>query len=185
MSATTPSGLQGQLLVSSGGLFDPNFRHTVVLVGAHNADGALGVVLNRALDLAVEDVLPSLSGIVAPGASLHRGGPVQPQSPVLLAELTRPELAGLHVFGSVGFLLGEIPEDVGDAVVRARVFLGYAGWGPGQLEAELKEGSWIVEPARVEDVFTEVPELLWSRVLERKGPEYRAVARIPFDPSMN
>jgi putative transcriptional regulator len=89
------------------------------------------------------------------------------------------------VFGSVGFLVGDVGADIAPSVLRARVFAGYAGWGPGQLEAEMAGDSWITEPARVEDVFTDQPELLWSRVLERKGPEYRQLSRMPYDPSMN
>jgi putative transcriptional regulator len=185
VSASKPESLQGQLLISSGGLYDPNFRHTVVLIGVHNADGALGVVLNRALEMKVADVLPGLSSLVAADTPLYQGGPVQPQSPVLLAELARPELASLLVFGTIGFLVGEVPDDIGPSVLRARVYAGYAGWGPGQLEAEMKRGSWITDPARPEDVFTEDPDQLWRRILERKGPEYKQVARIPFDPSMN
>lgn len=177
--------LGGSLLISSGGLHDPNFRHTVVLVGQHNADGALGVVLNRALDLDVADAFPPLAELVLPGEALYQGGPVQPTSPVLLAELQRPELADLLVFGSVGFLTGEIAEGVESAIVRARVYAGYSGWGPGQLEAEMDAGSWIVEAAREDDVFTDAPDLLWSRVLARKGPEYQQLSRVPYDPSMN
>ena len=71
------------------------------------------------------------------------------------------------------------------SVVRARVFAGYSGWGPGQLEEEMAEDAWIVEPARAEDVFTDDPRSLWRRVLERKGPEYRHIARVPFDPRVN
>ena len=177
--------LRGQLLISSGGLYDPNFRHTVVLVGVHNAEGALGVVLNRALDATVQDILPSLAHLVAPGAPLYQGGPVRPTSAVLLAELATADLADLLVFGSIGFLVGDVREDIASSIRRARVFAGYSGWGPGQLEAEMERGSWITDPARDEDVFTDAPELLWTRVLERKGPEYRKVSRIPFDPSMN
>ncbi len=177
--------LQGRLLISSGGLFDPNFRHTVVLVGQHNSAGALGVVLNRPLDVTVHEAVPVLSALVEPEEPLFQGGPVQPSSAVLLAELAHPELADILVFDSVGFLVGEVPEDVRPGILRARVFLGYSGWGPGQLEAEMAQGSWIIEPALDEDVFTDVPELLWSRVLERKGPEYRRLSRMPFDPSMN
>jgi len=177
--------LRGRLLISSGGLFDPNFRHTVVLVGEHNEAGALGVVLNRPLDVTVHDAVPALSPFVTPEEPLFQGGPVQPSSAVLLAEVAHPELADILVFGSIGFLIGEIPEDVRPGVLRARVFLGYSGWGPGQLEAEMAQSSWIIEPAREEDVFTDAPELLWSRVLERKGPEYRRLSRMPFDPSMN
>ena len=104
--------LQGRLLISSGGLLDSSFRHTVVLVGVHNSDGALGVVLNRALDVTVEETVPTLTDLVPAGEPLFQGGPVQPDSPVLLAELVRPELADIAVFGSVGFLVGEVSADL-------------------------------------------------------------------------
>jgi len=94
-------------------------------------------------------------------------------------------LLDIAVLGSVGFLIGEIPADIRENILRARVFAGYAGWAPGQLEAEMDAGSWIIEPARVEDVFTDKPDLLWSNVLKRKGPEYHLLARMPYDPSMN
>jgi putative transcriptional regulator len=181
---TKPS-LRGQLLISSGGLYDPNFRHTVVLIGEHNEEGALGVVLNRALDVTVADAVPMLADLVAPGARLYQGGPVRPNSPVLLAEFVDPAAADLPVFGAVGFLIGDVASDVATRVVRARVYAGYSGWGPGQLEAEMADDSWIVEPARVEDVFTDAPDLLWSSVLGRKGEPYRRLAKMPYDPSMN
>lgn len=177
--------LRGRLLISSGGLFDPNFRHTVVLVGEHNAEGALGVVLNRALDVTVEETLPTLSDLVPAGAPLFQGGPVQPATPVLLAELTHPGLVDVPVFGSVGFLVGEVSRDIKPSILRARVFAGYSGWAPGQLEAEMAADTWITEPASEDDVFTDGPDLLWSRVLERKGPEYRQLSRMPYDQSMN
>ncbi|HSH74337.1 MAG TPA: YqgE/AlgH family protein, partial [Longimicrobiales bacterium] len=101
------------------------------------------------------------------------------------AELAHPELADLLVFETVGFIVGTISADVRPGIVRARVFAGYSGWGPGQLEAEMVDDSWILEPARLEDVFTDQPDLLWSRVPERKGPEYRRLSRMPYDPSMN
>jgi putative transcriptional regulator len=177
--------LRGHLLISSGGLYDPNFRHTVVLVGQHNDEGALGIVLNRALDVTVEEAVPPLASLVDAGAPLFEGGPVQPQSPVLLAEFTHRELADILVFGSVGFLVGDVDDDVRPGILRARVYAGYSGWGPGQLEEEMERGSWILDPAREEDVFTDVPDMLWSQVLERKGPEYRQLSRMPYDPRMN
>ncbi|MBM4183925.1 MAG: hypothetical protein FJ207_06815 [Gemmatimonadetes bacterium] len=179
------NSLRGQLLISAGGLFDPNFRHTVVLIGEHNADGALGVILNRALDVTVANVFPALSQLVSPDQRLFRGGPVQPNSAVLLAKFTHPEAADVLAFGSVGFLSGEVPGDVGKTISRARVYAGCSGWGPGQLEAEMESDSWILETAREGDVFTDAPDLLWSRVLQRKGPEYKKLSRMPFDPSMN
>jgi putative transcriptional regulator len=177
--------LRGHLLISSGGLYDPNFRHTVVLVGEHNADGALGVVLNRATNVSVKQGVPLLSDLVPPGEPLFQGGPVLAGGPVLLAELARPELADILVFGSVGFLVGEVSAEIRPSILRARVFVGYSGWGPGQLEAEMAVDSWIIEPAQLDDVFTDAPDLLWSKVLERKGPEYQLLSRMPHDPSTN
>lgn len=177
--------LRGRLLISNGGLFDPNFRHTVVLVGEHNADGALGVVLNRPLDLTVEEAVPPLAGVVRPGECLYQGGPVQPSSPVLLAEFVHPEMADLHVFAGVGFLVGDVPAEVRPEMLRARVYAGYSGWGPGQLEREMTEDSWIVADPVVDDVFTDEPESLWKRILRRKGPGYRRLSEMPFDPRTN
>lgn len=177
--------LRGQLLISSGGLYDPNFRHTVVLVGEHNADGALGVVLNRPLDVTVAEAVPPLGHFVAPDDVLYEGGPVQPTAPIMLAEFDEAERADIPVFGSVGFLIGDVDDEILPHIRRARIYAGYSGWAPGQLEAEMIEDSWIVDPAREEDVFTEVPELLWSRVLQRKGPEYHRMSKMPYDPTMN
>ena len=123
--------------------------------------------------------------MVPPGELLFQGGPVQPEGPVLLAELKQPELADILVFGSVGFLVGEVSADVQPGILRARVCAGYSGWSPGQLEAEMAAGTWIVETAGEDDVFTDAPDLLWSRMLERKGPEYRQLSRMPYAPSMN
>ena len=177
--------LRGQLLIAGAALFDPNFRRTVILVGEHNDEGALGVVLNRPTGVSVADAVPPLRSLVGPEDRIFVGGPVQPQSPVILAEFERPDDAGVLAFGSVGFLTGEVEAGAAETVRRARVFAGYAGWGPGQLEAELQESSWIVEPAFPEDVFTEDPEGLWTRVLRRKGGDYRLLALMPLDPSSN
>jgi putative transcriptional regulator len=177
--------LTGQLLISSPGLYDPNFRHTVVLIGEHDDAGAAGVVLNRPSDLRVAEAVPSLADLVDPEDLLFEGGPVRVDEAVLLAEVTPPGQVDVPVFGSLGFLTGEISSDLRPFIRRARVFVGHAGWGPGQLEAEMEEGSWITEEPRSEDPFTPAPEWLWRRLLERKGPPYEAMARIPFDPSMN
>jgi putative transcriptional regulator len=177
--------LRGRLLISGGALYDPNFRHTVVLVGDHGSWGAVGVVLNRPLGLTVAEAVPTLAGLVDPGAPLFQGGPVDPDQAVLLAEVREPRLVDVPVFGSVGFLTGDIASDVRSSVQRARVYVGHSGWGPGQLEAELAGDSWILEPATEDDVFTGSPDGLWRRVLERKGPDYAALARVPFDPKMN
>jgi putative transcriptional regulator len=89
------------------------------------------------------------------------------------------------VLDTIGFLPAEVdPDELGD-LRRARVFAGYAGWGPGQLEDELEEGSWIVEPALPDDVFAAEPDDLWSDVLRRKGGPYVVLSLMPPDPSLN
>jgi putative transcriptional regulator len=173
-------------LVAGPGLVDPNFWRTVILVGEHNEEGALGVILNRPAPASVAEVAPPLADLVEEGEPVFLGGPVQPESAVVLADVEHPDFAGLIVFGSIGFLMGQMPDpDRRDGIRRARVFAGYAGWGAGQLEAEMEEGSWIVEPAKAEDVFTGKPEKLWSQVLQRKGGEYALLSTLPPDPSLN
>ncbi len=178
--------LRGQLLVAAPTLEDPNFARTVVIVGEHNEDGALGVVLNRPSETEVAEAVPDLADLVETGEIVHVGGPVQTSAVLVLAQFSEPDQAHQLVVGDVGFLaVDDDDERVATALSRARVFAGYAGWGPGQLEAELAREDWIVEPAVHEDVFTDDPEALWSRVLERKGGQYRLLARMPVDPSVN
>jgi putative transcriptional regulator len=177
--------LGGKLLIAGPSLWDPNFRRTVVLVGHHGDEGAIGVVLNRVSGLSVDEVVPSLGELVPPGEPLFFGGPVQRQAAVVLADFVDPERAEVVALGSIGFLPEEVEDDVAGSIRRARVFAGYAGWGSGQLEAELGEESWIVEPALPADVFTEEPERLWDHVLARKGPEFDLLRTMPLDPSLN
>jgi putative transcriptional regulator len=177
--------LKGQLLIAGPSLVDPNFRRTVVLVGEHTEEGALGLVLNRASESTIDEAVPELTALVDSLSLVHFGGPVQPSAIVVLADFADPDRAGVLVLGSVGFLPSEIdPDELGE-LRRARVFAGYAGWGPGQLDEELEEGSWIVEPALPEDVFTDDPEELWAGVLRRKGGPFGVLALMPQDPSLN
>ncbi len=177
--------LKGQLLIAAPSLVDPNFRRTVVLMGEHTDDGALGVVLNRPSETRVHEALPELTSLVDGGEPVFVGGPVQPSAIVILADFVDPERAGSLVLETVGFLPAEVdPDELGD-LTRARVFAGYAGWGPGQLDDELAEESWIVEPAVPGDVFTAAPGDLWSDVLRRKGGPYGVLALMPVDPSVN
>jgi len=177
--------LRGHLLIAGPALVDPNFWRTVVLVGEHNEEGALGVVLNRSSETPVGEALPELAELAEGMGPVHVGGPVQPSAVVVLADFADVENADSLVLESVGFLPAEVdPNALGD-LRRARVYVGYAGWGPGQLDGELEEGSWIVEPARPEDVFTDDPEGLWSNVLRRKGGPFAVLAAMPPDPSRN
>jgi putative transcriptional regulator len=177
--------LKGHLLVSGGGLYDDNFRHTIVLLGAHDESGAVGVILNRPLEMTVGEAIPALAELTGPDDALYGGGPLETDQAVLLVDTASAGVLDIPVFGDVGFLTGEVSADVRASLRRARVFVGHAGWGPGQLESELEADAWIVEPASVDDVFSTEPASLWRRVLQRKGPPYDAMARIPFDPRSN
>jgi putative transcriptional regulator len=172
-------------LIAGPTLLDPNFWRTVVLVGEHSDEGALGVVLNRSSETPVEEALPELTLLAEDLGAVHVGGPVQPSAVVVLADFVDPDAAETLVLDSVGFLPSEVEPDTLGELRRARVYAGYAGWGPGQLDGELEEGSWIVEPARPEDVFTDDPEGLWSDVLRRKGGPFAVLAAMPPDPSLN
>ncbi len=140
--------LRGQLLVAGPDLLDPNFRRSVLLVGEHGDEGAMGVILNRPSPVSVADAVPPLADLVDDTDLVHVGGPVQPQAIVVLGDFRDPDEAAALVLGSIGFLPAEIESaaDVG-SLDRARVFAGYAGWGPGQLESEIAEESWIIEQA--------------------------------------
>jgi putative transcriptional regulator len=175
--------LRGSLLIAGPTLLDPNFRRTVVLVADHDEEGAMGVILNRPSGMTVAASAPDLEPLVGGEVPIFAGGPVQPTAGVVLAEVLEPEEP---IFADVVLLPGleELSDNAGSAQ-RLRVFAGYAGWGPGQLDGELERDDWIVEPARPDDVFSEDPESLWAEVLVRKGGQYALVARMPDDPSLN
>ena len=180
------TSLQGQLLVASPALGDPNFARTVVAITNHDEGGALGIVLNRPSDTEVLEAVPELEDVVDAEEVVFVGGPVQPSSIVVLAEFADAAEAAFVVTGAIGLVSDRTGlERLGDATQRRRIFAGYAGWGPGQLEAEIEREDWIIERARPEDVFAEDPLSLWRRVLERKGGQFRLLARMPVDPTVN
>jgi len=176
--------LQGQLLISSPALVDPNFRRTVVLITHHDEDGAMGLVLTRPSEVLVADAVPELADLPGAGGVVHVGGPVQPEAIMALAEFDDPDDAVAAVVGSVGFVSAEAAvEEL--SIRRIRVFAGYSGWGAGQLEAELDEPSWIVADAEPGDPFADDPDELWRTVLHRKGGRFALIAAMPFDPRLN
>ena len=144
----------------------------------------MGVVLTRPSEAAVAEAVPELETIVQDGEPVYVGGPVDPSAGVVLAEFDDPGDAATIVVGDVGFLHAETAAGEVPPTRRARVYAGYAGWGPGQLEAELGEEAWIVAPAVPEDVFARGGDL-WSEVLRRKGGQYAILALMPADPSVN
>lgn len=181
--------LRGRLLVATPGLVDANFFRSVILVVEHNDEGAAGVVLNRPSETGLrEGSLEDWSTMAAEPQLVFVGGPVQPDGAVCLARVRAgtPPLGWKPVLGGLGVLdLSTTVDDIRDDVDRLRVFAGYAGWGGGQLEAELAEGSWYVVDADPEDALTSEPGALWRFVLRRQPGKLALVANFPTDPSMN
>jgi len=141
--------------------------------------------LNHPSPVEVAGAVPQLEPVVDDGDQVWVGGPVQPEAVLVLGEFLDPDDAAVPLFGSLGFPSLMEPEEIIPATTRRRVFAGYTGWGVGQLEAELADEDWILEPALADDAFTEDPEELWRDVLRRKGGIYELVARMPEDPRVN
>lgn len=177
---------QGQLLIAGPSLVDPNFWRTVVLIVEHSEEGAFGLVLNRPSETSVSEAVPELDELIEPSDPLFIGGPVQPSSVVILGHFEDPHDAAVLAFDDVGVLgASSSLEQLSVGLRAARGFVGHSGWGPGQLDAELAKGDWIIEPARLQDAFPADPRELWASVLTRKGGSYALVARMPLDPSLN
>lgn len=178
----------GQLLVAAPTLTDPNFERVVVLLLSHGPHGALGVVLNRVSDVPVDSVLPEWTDIIVSPATVFEGGPVQPDSAICLAR-ARPgtdPLAWSRLIGRLGTVDVTIdPPLLLPELEAMRVFAGYAGWAPDQLESEIDRGGWLVLDLLPDDPFAPAPEELWSTVLRRQPGLLAAVATFPADPSLN
>jgi len=178
--------LRGKLLIAPPMLLDPNFARTVVLVAAHDENGALGLVLNRPLQTPIAEISPVLTSLAEPGSMLHSGGPVAPDAAVVLADFIDPALSALTIFGNVGFPSAECElDDLAHGARRARVFAGHSGWGPGQLDGELEDDGWIVGQLAPDELWQSDSTQLWSTALRRKGGSYALLARMPDDPSVN
>jgi putative transcriptional regulator len=179
---------RGRLLVATPDLRDPNFARTVVLVLEHDDDGALGVVLNRPSETDVAELFPDWRAAVPEPTVAFVGGPVSPDSVIALARGDRDEAVDgwIPFHDTLGTVdLARNPADLLVEVRAVRVFAGYAGWAPGQLEGELELGGWFVLDAEPDDAFTPEPDELWASVLRRQGGTTAWFAMCPPDPSLN
>jgi putative transcriptional regulator len=180
--------LSGSLLVATPLIEDGVFRRSVVLLLHHDAEGAQGVVLNRPMEARVDVVLPDWQEhVTAPGA-LFEGGPVGLDSALGLVTVPgEAEPVGVKkLFGGLGLLdLDTPPPLVVPELAGLRIFAGYAGWSPGQLEEEIRGGSWYVVESEGRDPFNDSPADLWVRVLRRQRDHLAFVATFPSDPELN
>jgi putative transcriptional regulator len=184
MDATT----KGRLLVASPLLGDPNFERTVVFMLEHNDEGALGLVLNRPSDVEIAAPLDDWSRFTSHPSVVFVGGPVSREAVISLARVAGAEVpeAWQRIDGAVGVLdLTADADLIGAAIADLRIFAGYAGWGPGQLESEIDEGAWWVVDAEPGDAFAAAPEGLWRAVLRRQPDPLRRYALFPPELRMN
>jgi putative transcriptional regulator len=184
----------GQLLAATPMLGDANFRRTIVLVVEDDQEeGTLGVVLNRPSEIPVRQVLEPWTDLVTGPSVLFHGGPVAPDSALALAmplgdsePIGWRSLAGSKLMSRIGLVdLGAPPELLADGIASLRVFAGYAGWGAGQLDAEIEVGAWLVLDGKPEDAFAAEPDRLYPSVLRRQGGDMALLSTYPDDPVLN
>jgi putative transcriptional regulator len=179
--------LKGQLLLDSGQLRGSFFQRAVVLICQHDNEGAFGLVLNRSAGTNAGDMIVADLPVPLKSSPLFLGGPVQPSAlSFLLSDSFIPD-ANVMPNLSLGHSLDTLME-LGESfspTQRVKMFAGYAGWSPGQLEDEIKRDAWLTHPASLELIFDTSPDQLWQRILNQKGWQYRLLAQMPEDLSLN
>jgi putative transcriptional regulator len=182
---------KGQLLVSEPFLGDPNFERTVVLVCEHGDDGSFGFVLNKFTEVNLKDALEEINDLNASeDIKLYIGGPVEQNTLHFIHRL------GDHIEGSIliaeGVWWGGNYEQIKTMLELnaissqdIRFFIGYSGWGAGQLDSEVTEKAWIVADTVAEFIFLTPPDKLWREVLKNMGGKYKEISNYPIDPRLN
>jgi len=190
------SPTKGRLLVATPMLDDPNFDRVVIYMVEHHDEGALGLILNRPSTESLNDPLEGWVSAQSEPAHVFSGGPVEPDAQIALARMDRQVPAADPDDAESSYLAplaGEIasadlaadPALVVGSITDLRVFRGYAGWGSGQLEAEIESGSWLVLDSDPADVFTAEPDELWRNVLRRQPGRLGWLATAPDDLAWN
>jgi putative transcriptional regulator len=179
--------LKGQLLLDSGQLRGSFFQRTVVLICQHDAEGAFGLVLNRATGSNVGEMIVADLPDALKAFPLFLGGPVQPSALSFLHSDSFIPDATVIPNLSLGHSLDSLLEISGSLspTRKLKLFAGYAGWSPGQLEDEMKRKAWLTYPASLELVFDTACDQLWQTILRRKGWKYKLLAQMPEDLSAN
>ena len=185
--AETETFLKGHLLLDSGQLSGSFFQRTVVLICQHDTDGAFGLVLNRSTGSKVGEMIVADLPDTLKTFPLYLGGPVQPSALSFLHSDSFIPDANVIPNLTLGHSLDSLME-LGESFSPTRkikMFAGYAGWSPGQLEDEMKRKAWLTHPASLELVFETDPKDLWQEILRQKGWKYKLLSQMPEDLSMN
>jgi putative transcriptional regulator len=182
-TAKKSDSLAGQLLLAHPVLRDSNFKRTVILLSAHNGEGAMGVVLNRPLDKQLGELNAEFALGPLAGVPVYAGGPVEPQQLIIVSWqwLEIENAFQLHF----GIEPDKAAELVGAPHVTLRAFLGYAGWSQGQLENEMKHDTWLVTTVEGEMLGKNDGVALWRQILGSIDPDLKLLADEPDDPALN
>ena len=177
----------GRVLIAPPMMQDPNFRRSVILLCEHGVDGSFGLILNRSISLNLTDVVEGMDLYEGP---LCLGGPVQPNTLHVLHRLGNKVGESIEITNEVFWggdfeIIQQLVENEKTSSESIRFFLGYAGWSPGQLDAETEQDGWIVAEADNALIFPDDPTELWAATLRRMGGEYALLANFPDDPRMN
>ena len=178
---STQQSIAGSLLLAHPAMRDPNFRRCVVLMSAHGADGAMGIVMNRPLGKRLGELNGEFALGPLAGVPVFTGGPVQPKQLLLVAWQDRDDGFQLHF----GIEAEKAAQLLAEAGTQVRAYLGYSGWSRGQLENELKHDTWIVTDIPGNLLAQPQDGMLWQKVLGNLGDDWRLAAGEPDDMSRN
>ena len=183
LSQNKEKSYAGSLLVAHPNMLDPNFRRAVLFLSAHTADdGALGIILNRPLEKHVGEVVSDAPLNALDNVPVFFGGPVG-RDRLIFASLEWKTGEGLKLNHNVD--VDEANKQIGKNPGSIRAFIGYAGWGAGQLEAEMKQNAWVLrKPDRASTKLDRLPRL-WFDIMRGLGPWFKLLAAAPDDPSLN
>ena len=174
----------GSLLVAHPNMLDPNFRRTVLFISEHDPQGgALGIIINRPLDRQVADLVTDTAPAGLAEVPVFLGGPVG-KNQLMFAAFEWEKGDGLKLNHHIAV------EQVSDAARQKNLgiicaFVGYAGWGAGQLESELKQKAWLLQKANRSVLKLDRLPNLWFEIMRSLGPWYKMLAAAPDDPSLN
>lgn len=180
-------------LIAEPSLEDPNFFQTVIALISHDSDGSFGLVLNRQINIFLKDILEEYGDLDAGTLPVFLGGPVEQNrlftmhsgDPGILRSAFATQLAADLVFEPDFGLVDEFLRGKRDAPRAYSFYLGYSGWGPGQLDAECKDSTWIPSSAEGLVAFSGAGEAMWKLALSKKGPYYGLIGQTGYRPSLN
>lgn len=177
----------GRFLISEPFMSDQNFQRTVVLLVEHGEQGSLGFVLNRQLKVKIHEVVEGVPSVDAP---VFMGGPVEQNTLHFVHKLGEEIIGSRQVYENIywGGSFEDLQEKLRLGLISAHdilFFIGYSGWGPGQLDFELEKKSWIVAPEDPNFIFRDHYEDMWREVLKSMGTKYQIISNYPIDPRLN